>query len=49
MTKEFFTSEAALRRHFERRSRQKAFPGGSADDARAWQTEARTVLYDILD
>lgn len=48
MTTEFFTSEAMLKRHFEQRSRQKAFPGGAADDARAWQTEARTALTNIL-
>ena len=48
MTAEFFTGEAALRRHFEQRSRQKAFPGGNAEDARAWQIEARQGLYEIL-
>ena len=48
MTTEFFTSETALRQHFERRSRQKAFPGGSAEDAHAWQMEARAALFEIL-
>ena len=48
MTTEFFTSAAALKRHFETRSRQKAFPGGGAEDARAWQAEAREALREIL-
>ena len=48
MTTEFFTSEAALRRHFERRSRQRAFPGGDANAARVWQIEARAALCNIL-
>ena len=48
MTTEFFTSEMTLRRHFERRSRQRTFPGGASASARAWQTEARTALSDIL-
>jgi len=44
----FYTSEAAMARHFEAFSRRLAFDGGTADAAWEWQTTARQTLHSLL-
>jgi len=44
----FYTSEAAMARHFTARSRAMGFRADTADEARQWQDAARARLTEVL-